>query len=519
MDTAPDGFTAFVVDHETTLLRTAFLLTGHHGPARDLLLVALARAARRWDRLQREGEPLAAVRRLLLDSHLSRRSRLWSGRQVLETLPDPAADRQDVEAVVDELWRTLDLLPPRVRAVLVLRFAADLPEAATARLLGCPADGVRAEAADGAGAVRDALAGVAPGRPAPAGADPDDDVRDALELLAVRAGPPGGTGTAAAALALARRRRRTGAGWAAAALAVAVAAAAVPASLPDAAPVPGRTVEDRPQQAAPLALTDLPARGSLAGDEAFVAGVAAIEWSAPVGVNGEELTPPASTRRVLFAGDLPGGRRWALVVGEDGGQGVSAWFGGPAGAAPAVLTPVAPPERFDRDEPLALLDGTGPSSLLVVVARPGDTARYSSGSIRFDDGSIDRLWTDLPGSDGVFAAEVDPPVYDGADVVDVAAPGRSTLLRGVPRTDGSPSRPALPVAWVQVSPTTDPALRDRLTECLLPEGFTVRTGSDGDVRYGYPDQPGRRSDVELARLQAGYDAVLTACLRRVTTGD
>ncbi len=350
----------------------------------------------------------------------------------------------------------------------------------------------------------------------------DHDVRDALAHLATRAAPPRGVDTADAAIALSRRQRRTRVAWAGGAVVLAVLAGAVPALLPDAGPVPGRTATESTQQAtqepAP-ALTDLPARGSLAGDGEFLAGVAAIEWSAPLGLNGAALTPTASSRQVLFAGDLPGGRRWALVVGEDAGQGVSAWFGGPAGAAPVDLALLAPPERFSADEPVALLDGTGAAPLLVVVARPGDSARWSSGSIRFDDGSIDRLWTDLPGGDGVFVAEVDPPAYDGADIVEVAATGRSALLRGVPRTDGSPSRPALPVAWVQVSATTDPALRDRLTACLLPEGFTVSTVAGGDVQYGYPDQPGRRSDVELAQIQAGYDAVLTECLRRVTTGD
>lgn len=345
----------------------------------------------------------------------------------------------------------------------------------------------------------------------------DHDVRDALHRLAAQAAPPRGVDTADAAIALSRRQRRTRIAWAGGAVVLAVLAGAVPAVLPDAGPVPGRTATEGTQQAAP-ALPDLAPRGSLAGDGAFLAGVAAIEWSAPVGLDGAELTPSAASRQVLFAGDLPGGRRWALVVGRDAGQDVSAWFGGPAGAAPADLALLAPPERFSRDEPLALLDGTGAAPLLVVVARPGDTARYSSGSIRFDDGSIDRLWARLPGSDGLFVAEVDPPVYDGADVVDVAAPGRTTLLRGVPRTDGTPSRPALPVAWVQVSATTDPAVRDRLTACLLPEGFTVSTVAGGDVQYGYPNQPGRRSDAELARLQAGFDAVLTGCLRQVSTG-
>jgi len=60
---------------------------------------------------------------------------------------------------------------------------------------------------------------------------------------------------------------------------------------------------------------------------------------------------------------------------------------------------------------------------------------------------------------------------------------------------------------------------DRLTDCLLPQGSAVSTAADGDVPYGYPNRPGRRGDVEPARLPAGFDAVLTECLRRVTTGD
>ena len=267
--------------------------------------------------------------------------------------------------------------------------------------------------------------------------DLDHDVRDALQRLAAEAAGPRGVDTAHAAIALSRRQRRRRVAWAGGAVLLAVLAGAVPAVLPDAGPVPGRVVTDRTTQAASV-LSDLPTRGSLAGNEGFVAGVAALEWSAPLGVDGAELTPPAETRQVLFAGDLPGGRRWALVVGSDEGQGVAAWFGGPAGATPAELTVLAPPERFTGAAIVSLLDTTGPVPVLVVVGEPGDRVRYSPGTVRFADGSIGHVWTDLNGSDGVLVAEVAAPSVAGSETIEIVRGGSfPTVLRGITLADAS----------------------------------------------------------------------------------
>jgi RNA polymerase sigma-70 factor (sigma-E family) len=433
-----DEFAAFVVAHEAALLRTAWLLTGDRGRAEDLVRTALARAHRHWRRVRRADVPLASVRRLLVGCHLSRWRR-WRGEQVLTELPDVPADGRP-----DALEAALALLSLRARAVLVLRFHEDLTEAETARVLRCPTGAVRTHTALGLATVRAALR---PGTAPPGGREPvvtgpdldDQDVRDALHRLAARAAPPRGADTADAAIALSRRQRRTRAAWAGGAVLLAVLAGAVPAVLPDAGPVPGRvaTDPDPTPQAAP-ALSDLPTRGSLAGDDGFVAGVAALEWSAPLGLNGAGLTPPAGTRQVLFAGDLPGGRRWALVVGSDEGQGVAAWFGGPAGAAPAELTALAPPERFTRGAIASLLDTTGPAPVLVVVAEPGDRVRWSPGTVRLPDGSTGHAWTDLTGSDGVLVAEVAAPSVAGSGTIELVRGGSfPTVLPGTTLTDAS----------------------------------------------------------------------------------
>ncbi|MGY1653693.1 SigE family RNA polymerase sigma factor [Geodermatophilus sp. SYSU D01119] len=163
-----DDFTAFVVAHEAALLRTAYLLTGDRGHAEDLVQTALARAHRHWRRVQRADVPIAYVRRLLLNCHLSWRRRLMNGEQVLETLPEAAVgDWQDAHALGDELRRALDTLSPRARAVLVLRFYEDLGETETARVLGCSTSTVRTHTARGLAAVRRAL-DAPPARPEPA---------------------------------------------------------------------------------------------------------------------------------------------------------------------------------------------------------------------------------------------------------------------------------------------------------------------------------------------------------------
>jgi RNA polymerase sigma-70 factor (sigma-E family) len=171
MSTRDDELTAFVVAHERQLLRTAFLLTGDHGEAEDLVQSALATAHRHWARVQQADSPLGYVRRVLVTSHISWQRRLMTSEQVIGTLPEcPGEDPQQAHAVSDELRRALRRLPPRMRAVLVLRFYEDLTEAETARVLGCSPSTVTTHATRGLAALR---AHIHPTPPAPRDAAPD----------------------------------------------------------------------------------------------------------------------------------------------------------------------------------------------------------------------------------------------------------------------------------------------------------------------------------------------------------
>jgi RNA polymerase sigma-70 factor (sigma-E family) len=148
-----DDFRAFVMARGAALSRSAYLLTGDHHLAEDLLQVALSRAAGRWKRIA-EGDPEAYIRRTMVHERIS----IWRRRRYLvevPTSPDsgPELSRSapdGTNGVVSRLAleRALDRLPPRQRAVIVLRFFDDLTEAATATALGCSVGTVKSQTHD-----------------------------------------------------------------------------------------------------------------------------------------------------------------------------------------------------------------------------------------------------------------------------------------------------------------------------------------------------------------------------------
>lgn len=130
------GFAEFVAARSTSLLRTAYLACGSLGEAEDLLQTALERACMQWDRLCHSGDPEPYIRRIIINLAISRARRLAIVRFVpARTPPELPAAREDIElrhVVMDGLRA----LPPRQRAVVVLRFWEDMSEAQTAKLLG-----------------------------------------------------------------------------------------------------------------------------------------------------------------------------------------------------------------------------------------------------------------------------------------------------------------------------------------------------------------------------------------------
>lgn len=151
-------FEDFVRTRSAALFRTALLLTGQdRAEAEDLLQGALERAYRHWARICRSGDPERYVRRILANASTDRWRRLR--RRPEHSLPaDPggaaAGDHATDVADRDFLLRALTGLPPRQRAVLVLRYFCDLPEAQIADALGCSAGTVKSQASRGLARLR-----------------------------------------------------------------------------------------------------------------------------------------------------------------------------------------------------------------------------------------------------------------------------------------------------------------------------------------------------------------------------
>ena len=148
------GFEEFVATKSDDLLRTAVLLTRDRGHAEDLLQTALVKAYRRWNRISGE-DPYPYVRRILVTSAASWR-RLRATQEIV-SLPAhdlPGPDANDGFADREQMADALATLPPRMRAVLVLRYAEDLSEAATAQTLGCSVATVKSQTARGLARLR-----------------------------------------------------------------------------------------------------------------------------------------------------------------------------------------------------------------------------------------------------------------------------------------------------------------------------------------------------------------------------
>jgi RNA polymerase sigma-70 factor (sigma-E family) len=153
------AFEDFVRARSGSLLRTALLLTGQsRAEAEDLLQIALEKAYRHWPKICRSEEgPERCVRRILASASTDRWRRL--GRRPERAMPAAgygpvAPDRTDEIADRDYLLRALAALPPRQRAVLVLRYFDDLSEAETAQMLGCSLGTVKSQTARGLARLR-----------------------------------------------------------------------------------------------------------------------------------------------------------------------------------------------------------------------------------------------------------------------------------------------------------------------------------------------------------------------------
>lgn len=137
-------FSAFVATSWPSLYRTAYLMVGSHAQAEDLAQTALTNTYASWHRIRDLGAARAYARTAVVHSATSWfRTRSRRGEWLTDAVPDRPAPEWEPDT--PDVAAALRRLPPRQRAVVVLRFYEDLSVAQTADALECSEGTVKSQ--------------------------------------------------------------------------------------------------------------------------------------------------------------------------------------------------------------------------------------------------------------------------------------------------------------------------------------------------------------------------------------
>jgi RNA polymerase sigma-70 factor (sigma-E family) len=160
---AEQEFDAYFRARRDAVRRTAYLLCGDWHRADDHAQAAFVALHRHWRRIRDRDALDAWMRKTLVRTVVDESRRPWRRERSTEdpVVTTAAADRADgpADSIVTRhvLVDGLRVVPPRQRAVLVLRFLEGLDVAATAEVLGCSEGTVKSQTAHGLAALRAAL--------------------------------------------------------------------------------------------------------------------------------------------------------------------------------------------------------------------------------------------------------------------------------------------------------------------------------------------------------------------------
>jgi len=228
-------------------------------------------------------------------------------------------------------------------------------------------------------------------------------------------------------------------------------------------------------------LFEQPTRGSLAGDDEWLAGIAALP--VPLDQLGSTATDATvDVRRTAFVGAVAETRVALDLLRLSDGSYVQAWFTGSWQARPEEMVLVEL-DWAQRSGPLALVDVPDPGlrpAVVTVVAFPGDEVQVLTGRTVSASGETRDQWATMPTVDGAGALTVDvqPWWFSDTDVVRVVRDGRRGAAVPTRLTDQAEEAPP-----PQVS-TADPrGLLDVVDEPAIEQAewhLAMRYGSAAD---------------------------------------
>jgi RNA polymerase sigma-70 factor (sigma-E family) len=152
------AFEAYFAARSGAMRGTAYLLCGDWHRAEDLVQQTFTKIYLGWRRIERREAMDSYTRQTLIRTFLSERRRAWFRH---ESVGSPASDQAAPSADLAEerlvLLEALVKVPPRQRAVLVLRYWEDQSVEQTAALLDCSTGNVKSQAARGLATLRGLL--------------------------------------------------------------------------------------------------------------------------------------------------------------------------------------------------------------------------------------------------------------------------------------------------------------------------------------------------------------------------
>ena len=154
--TPTEEFVEFAAASSGRLRRAAFLLCGEWHTAEDLAQATLAKLFVSWRRISRRDSAYAYATRTLVNTYLADRRTKRAGELLTARLPERPVEQQAPELRIMVL-DALAALPPRARAVVVLRYWADMSVEQVAAMLDCSEGTVKSQSARGLDKLRPLL--------------------------------------------------------------------------------------------------------------------------------------------------------------------------------------------------------------------------------------------------------------------------------------------------------------------------------------------------------------------------
>jgi RNA polymerase sigma-70 factor (sigma-E family) len=155
VDAVPE-FREFARARARQLFRLAFLMCGDWHEAEDLVQTTLAKVFVAWGRLQRRDSVETYARKVMLNAFLSQRRLKRSGEMPTTDFGDVRAPEVDADLRMT-LLAALRRLPPRSRAVVVLRYVEDHSIESVAQLMGATPSAVKSLNTRGLAQLRELL--------------------------------------------------------------------------------------------------------------------------------------------------------------------------------------------------------------------------------------------------------------------------------------------------------------------------------------------------------------------------